>query len=113
MSLLAESLVEEWLNRNNFFTIRGIKHGVRELDLLGIHRELTGSISGWHVEVQVRFRPIGYIAKITRLWCCGLAKHLVFRKRKLLRPQRLPKLSGHAGRVSGWEPECPSSITEA
>jgi hypothetical protein len=66
MSLLAESLVEEWLNRNNFFTIRGIKHGVKELDLLGIHREPTGSITGWHVEVQVSFRPIGYIAKITK-----------------------------------------------
>jgi len=28
MALLAESVVEEWLNRNGFFTIRGIKHGV-------------------------------------------------------------------------------------
>ncbi len=25
MALLAEELVEEWLNRNGFFTIRGIK----------------------------------------------------------------------------------------
>jgi hypothetical protein len=66
MSLLAESLAEEWLNRNNFFTIRGIKHDVRELDLLGIRRERSGSITGWHVEVQVSFRPIGYIAKITK-----------------------------------------------
>jgi hypothetical protein len=66
MSLLAESLVEEWLNRRSFFTIRGIKHGVGELDLLGIRREGNGSITGWHVEVQASFRPIGYIAKLTR-----------------------------------------------
>jgi hypothetical protein len=35
MALLAESLVEEWLNRSGFFTMRGIKCGVNELDLLG------------------------------------------------------------------------------
>ncbi|SRR5258708_34951948 len=65
MALLAESLVEEWLNRSGFFTIRGIKHGVGELDLLGIRREPNGSLTGWHVEVQASFRPIGYIAKLT------------------------------------------------
>jgi hypothetical protein len=65
MALLAESLVEEWLNRLGFFTIRGIKHGVHELDLLGIRKELNGSITGWHVEVQASFRPVGYIAKLT------------------------------------------------
>lgn len=36
MALLAEELVEEWLNRNGFFTIRGIKLGVQEIDLLAI-----------------------------------------------------------------------------
>src|SRR5438309_584049 len=65
MSLLAESLVEEWLNRSGFFTIRGIKHGVGELDLLGIRRHEPGSVTGWHVEVQASIRPIGYIAKLT------------------------------------------------
>lgn len=34
MALLGESLVEEWLNREGFFTIRGVKHGVGEMDLL-------------------------------------------------------------------------------
>jgi hypothetical protein len=66
MSLLAESLVEEWLNRKGYFTIRGIKHGIGELDLLGIHRESSGSVTGWHVEVQASFRPVGYIAKLTK-----------------------------------------------
>ena len=65
MALLAESLVEEWLNRNRFFTIRGLKHGVGEIDLLGIRLEADGSVTGRHVEVQASFRPIGYIAKLT------------------------------------------------
>jgi hypothetical protein len=65
MALLAESLVEEWLNRNRFFTIRGIKHGLAEIDLLAIRHEADTSVTGWHVEVQVSFRPVGYIAKLS------------------------------------------------
>ena len=65
MALLAESLVEEWLNRRGFFTIRGIKHGIAEIDLLAIRHEAETSVTGWHVEVQVSFRPVGYIAKLT------------------------------------------------
>ena len=65
MALLAESLVEEWLNRNRFFTIRGIKHGLAEIDLLAIRHEADTSVIGWHVEVQVSFRPVTYIAKLT------------------------------------------------
>lgn len=65
MALLAESLVEEWLNRNGFFTIRGVKHGVGEMDLLAIRPDTAGIVRGWHVEVQASFRPMGYIAKRT------------------------------------------------
>jgi hypothetical protein len=65
MALLAESLVEEWLNRDGCFTIRGVKHGVREMDLLAVKREPSGQIIGRHFEVQVSFRPIGYICKLT------------------------------------------------
>lgn len=65
MALLAESLVEEWLNRKGFFTIRGLKHGVGEMDILAIKPE-DGSVIGWHVEVQVSVRPIGYISKLTK-----------------------------------------------
>ena len=36
MSLLGEEVVEEWLNRNGYFTIRGIKVGVDEIDILAI-----------------------------------------------------------------------------
>jgi hypothetical protein len=61
MPLLAESLVEEWLNRNGYFTIRGVKHGLGEMDLLAVRRQSDGVV-GRHVEVTVGFRPIGYIA---------------------------------------------------
>jgi hypothetical protein len=36
MALLAEEIVEEWLNRDGWFTIRGIKIGVDEIDILAI-----------------------------------------------------------------------------
>jgi hypothetical protein len=65
MALLAESLVEEWLNRRGFFTIRGVKHGVGEMDLLAVRPRKGDSAEGWHVEVQASFRPIGYIGKLT------------------------------------------------
>jgi len=60
MSLLDEQLVEEWLNRQGFFTMRGIKCGVDEIDLLAI-REIPQGMERWHVEVQISFNPIGYI----------------------------------------------------
>jgi hypothetical protein len=66
MALLSESLVEEWLSRGGFFTIRGIKHGLGELDLLGIRHEAGALVVGWYVEVQSSFRPIGYIARLTK-----------------------------------------------
>jgi len=46
MALLAESLVDEWLNRQGFFTVRGIKHGVHEIDLLGV-RPKDGGVACW------------------------------------------------------------------
>ena len=61
MAILAESVVEEWLNRQRFFTIRGAKKGRNEMDVLAVRQEPTGVITGWHVEVQVGFGPIGYI----------------------------------------------------
>jgi hypothetical protein len=64
MALLAETLVDEWLNRQGFFTVRGIKHGNDEIDLLGIRPSKSG-LEAWHVEVQASFRPIGYISPVT------------------------------------------------
>jgi hypothetical protein len=65
MALLAEQLVDEWLNRTGFFTVRGIKSGVHEIDLLGIRPNKKG-LEGWHVEVQVSFRPMSYIGKLSK-----------------------------------------------
>lgn len=60
MALLDEQLVEEWLNRNKFFTMRGLKCGIDEIDLLAL-KYADGEPEFWHVEVQVSYRPIGYI----------------------------------------------------
>jgi Holliday junction resolvase-like predicted endonuclease len=66
MALVAESLADEWLNRQGFFTIRGVKQGVGEIDLLAVRPRDDGTFIGWHVEVQVSFRPVGYVSKRTR-----------------------------------------------
>lgn len=65
MAALAETLVDEWLNRQGFFTVRGLKHGVDEVDLLGV-RPVSKGLEAWHVEVQASFRPIGYISPLTK-----------------------------------------------
>jgi hypothetical protein len=64
MPLLAETLVDEWLNRRGFFTVRGIKDGVEEIDLLGV-RPTSNGLEGWHVEVQASFRPVNYITPLS------------------------------------------------
>lgn len=74
MALLAESLVEEWLNRQSFFTIRGLKQGVSEIDLLALrHRAGTGP-EAWHIESQVSFRPVSYITPLTDALATQLGK---------------------------------------
>lgn len=65
MALLAEEIVEEWLNRNGYFTIRGVKVGLYEIDLLAIKR--TGSkIVLRHIEVQASIRPVSYITPLPK-----------------------------------------------
>ncbi len=64
MSLLGEEVVEEWLNRNGYFTIRGIKVGVDEIDILAIRPLPDGRHERRHVEVQVSINPISYITKV-------------------------------------------------
>ena len=65
MALLAEELVEEWLNRYGFFTIRGIKIGVQEIDLLAIGFK-DGETICRHIEVQASVRPISYISALPK-----------------------------------------------
>ena len=50
MTLLAEEIVEVWLNRDGYFTIRVIKLGIHEIDLLAL--SICGSeIEARHIEV--------------------------------------------------------------
>ena len=65
MALLAEELVEEWLNRQGFFTIRGIKLGVHEMDLLAIRHDNEGLVCR-QVEVTASVRPVSYISRLPR-----------------------------------------------
>lgn len=64
MSLLGEEVVEEWLNRNGYFTIRGIKIGVDEIDILAIKPLPKGRHECRHMEVQISINPISYITKV-------------------------------------------------
>ncbi|OHB62092.1 MAG: hypothetical protein A2167_00690 [Planctomycetes bacterium RBG_13_46_10] len=65
MALLAEELVEEWLNRNGYFTIRGIKLGVHEIDILAI--KIVGStVEARHIEVQASSNPISYLCPLSK-----------------------------------------------
>ncbi|NRF17425.1 hypothetical protein [Vibrio coralliilyticus] len=66
MALLAEELVEEWLNRQGYFTIRGIKIGVDEVDLLAIRFDENGLPECRHIEVQASMRPVSYISRIPK-----------------------------------------------
>jgi hypothetical protein len=62
MSLLAENIVEEWLNRQGYFTIRGIKLGVHEMDLLAVRCD--GSRR--HIEVQSSVNPVSYFTQLPK-----------------------------------------------
>jgi len=66
MAKLSEEIVEEWLNRQGYFTIRGIKIGVDEIDILAIKPSMTGTIECRHFEVQCSTRPVGYITSVPK-----------------------------------------------
>lgn len=65
MALLAEELVEEWLNRLGYFTIRGIKIGVHEIDLLAV-RFNGGTVECKHIEVQASINPVSYVTGVSK-----------------------------------------------
>ena len=51
MALLAEQIVEEWLTRQGYFTMRGLKIGIDEIDLLATKHLGEGQWKHLHVEV--------------------------------------------------------------
>ncbi len=61
MSLLGEEVVEEWLNRKGYFTIRGIKAGASQIDILAIKPLESGQHECRHIEIQLSINPIGYL----------------------------------------------------
>jgi hypothetical protein len=63
VALLAEELVEEWLNRQGYFTIRGIKTGVHEIDILAVRPSPEG-LECRQLEVQASMRPVSYITRV-------------------------------------------------
>lgn len=66
MALLAEEIVEEWLNRKGYFTIRGIKIGVNELDILAIKPISGQKTECRHIEVQCSMRPVSNISQLPK-----------------------------------------------
>lgn len=67
MALLAEEVVEEWLNRDGFLTIRGIRLGVQEIDILAVKPDKDNNTCICrHIEVQVSINPISYIANLSK-----------------------------------------------
>lgn len=66
MALIAEEIVEEWLNRQGYFTIRGIKLGNDEIDLLAVKQDVSGIVKCRHIEVQASMRPVSYISKVPK-----------------------------------------------
>ena len=65
MALLAEEIVEEWLNRQGYFTIRGVKLGVHEIDLLAV-KIGESSVDCRHIEVTASIRPMSYITDVPK-----------------------------------------------
>jgi hypothetical protein len=66
MALLAEEIVEEWLNRQGYFTIRGIKIGVQEIDMLAVRFKEDGGPECRHIEVQASMRPVSFISRVPK-----------------------------------------------
>ena len=65
MALMAEELVQEWLNRQGFFTIRNVRVRGHELDLLAVKRVADGTVCR-HVEVNACVGPINYISGLPK-----------------------------------------------
>jgi hypothetical protein len=75
MALIAEEVVEEWLRQQRYFTIRGIKQGVEEMDVLAVKPQAGKSPDLRHVEVHVSMNPVSHLMP----WTIELQKELGIR----------------------------------
>ncbi len=68
MPVLAETLVEEWLNQQSFLMVRSVLDGFDEMGVLAVRLRLSerSKPEAWHVEVQSSFRPMNYLTPLTR-----------------------------------------------
>lgn len=66
MALLAEEIVEEWLRRSGYFTLRGVKLGVHEIDLLAVRYREGQEPECRHIEVQASVRPVSFISRVPK-----------------------------------------------
>jgi hypothetical protein len=66
MALLAEELVAEWLNCQGFFTIRGVRCGLHQMDFLAIKPKSDGAFERRQIEVQCSYRPVSYISPVPK-----------------------------------------------
>ena len=64
MALIAEELVEEWLNQKKYFTIRNLKSGNNEIDLLGVKLNGKSKSQLVHVEVMDSHSPMSWICRV-------------------------------------------------
>jgi hypothetical protein len=65
MALLAEEIVEEWLNRDGWFTIRGARIGLREADILAVRQD-KDRLRYRHIEVHASLRPVSYMTDLPK-----------------------------------------------
>lgn len=66
MPLIGEEVVEEWLRQQGYFTIRGVKLGVHEMDILAVKPRTGKSPHLRHVEVQVSMNPVSHLTPWTK-----------------------------------------------
>lgn len=67
---IGEKLVGSALQSLGYFTIQGLKAGVREADFLAV--KMNGEkVTLWHIEVQISRRPIGNLRAYARLGNTG------------------------------------------
>jgi hypothetical protein len=65
LALIAEEVVEEWLNQQGFLTLRGLKLGVQEMDLLAVRNSPSG-VELRHYEVSASMNPVSYISRVPK-----------------------------------------------
>ncbi len=91
--------MEERLNWRGYFTARGAKAGLVELDLLAVRRGGDGGPEALHVEVQASSDPISWVTP----WTIRLREEvgLASCNARMRTPEELPAIAAHGVEVVG------------